>query len=148
VKLRLGLLLWLGLLALFAMPSWGAVVPDGSVVKSEDQAPSLPVDAGTAKSSKLPGSSATKPKPKTKASEPKPSPPPRRAAQGNPSPSGAAFGGRGGGDTDNPGESRPLVPLAPAPVSTASTTPLWAALAVFLVLAVGGFWLAQQRNQD
>lgn len=138
-------LAWWWLLAILAMAGWGAVVPDGSVVQSEDQAPHVPVVSGPAK--KQPSTLAT-PKPKPNRNpEGNPSPRPR---PGRPKPdnSGAAFGGSPVGDTDNPGETRPLVPMAPAPVSTASTMPLWAALAVFLFLAVGGFWLAQQRNQD
>lgn len=123
---------------------WSAIVPDGSVVKSEDQAPGLPGATPAKKprpvASETPGPKSD-PTPAAAVERPRPSDKGDRGAN-------AAFGGQAPGDNDNPGETAPLKPLAPAPVSTASTTPLWAALVVFLFLAIGGFWLAQQRNQD
>jgi len=131
-------------LLLGCVQAWAAVVPDGSVVRTEEQAPRLPVSEGDNRSaSKVPPGSKSSPRP---TSHPVP-PAPSQANPGNSS-SSSAFGGTSATEGPNPGESQPLQPLAPAPVSSGSTTPLWAALVVFLFLALGGLWLAQQRSQD
>lgn len=138
---------WMLLLCLLfgAGPSWAAVVPDGSVVRTEDQAPRLPVSEGdNHPPSKAPP--VSKPSPPSTPVPATPTLPPGASAS-QPG-SASAFGGTSASEGPNPGDSQPLQPLAPAPVSSASTTPLWAALIVFLFLAVGGLWLAQQRSQD
>lgn len=130
-------------------PAWSAIVPDGSVVERETDAPKLPpgpdgknkvpkVKVGDGQ--KAPAKSSPK---ETTANRKPPLKRPNTAAPGN---QGSAFGNQNA--VPDPGDARPLMPLAPTPVSTGSTTPLWAALVMFLLLAAGGFWLAQQRSHE
>ncbi|MFN8613850.1 MAG: hypothetical protein U0931_40325 [Vulcanimicrobiota bacterium] len=138
---------WLVWLLLCLAPAWAAVVPDASVVEPDNGAPRLPTAADpearhTPRSGEVPATPAAG----ATAS------PANATGQGQSQAavptSGAAFSDQNNTDPSSAGESRPLEPLAPAPVSTASTTPLWAALILFLFLAIGGFWLAQRRDQD
>ncbi|MBX3167096.1 MAG: hypothetical protein KF760_06780 [Candidatus Eremiobacteraeota bacterium] len=136
-------LLWL----LLCLAAWGAVVPDASVVEPDAGAPRLPSADPAAKHSPVPGRVPSHPKSGSSAT------PAQAGAVSEPAQvavptSGGAFSDHNSTDPSNTGESRPLEPLAPAPVSTGSATPLWAALIVFLFLAVGGFWLAQRRDQE
>ncbi len=147
MKSGLRLLLWL----LLCLAAWGAVVPDASVVEPEAGAPRLPSADPTARHGSPPGQV-----PSQVPSRPQPgaSGTPTRTGAGAESAkvavpsSGGAFSDQNNTDPSNTGESRPLEPLAPAPVSTGSSAPLWAALIVFLLLAIGGFWLAQRRDQE
>ena len=130
------------------MAAWGAVVPDASVVEPEAGAPRLPSAADpTVKHSPTPGQVPAQP-------QATPAPPAGSEAGTVETPqaavptSGGAFSDQNNTDPASTGETRPLEPLAPAPVSTGSTTPLWAALILFLFLAIGGFWLAQRRDQE
>jgi len=136
-------------LVLLGAPAWGAVVPDASVVEPDSGSPRLPPRDPSAQHSPKPGelppvpvspggSSANSGGPATGPDQPHVAVPT----------SGGAFSNSSSTDPSNTGETRPLEPLAPAPVSTASTTPLWAALILFLILAGGGFWLAQRRAQE
>ncbi|MBN9418923.1 MAG: hypothetical protein J0I12_25955 [Candidatus Eremiobacteraeota bacterium] len=145
MKSGLRWLFWL----LLCLAAWGAVVPDASIVQPEDGAPRLPTAADpTVKHTPAPG----------KVPENQPKPGPGSPAQNGGGPgdqpqvavpgSGGAFADHTSTDPASTGESRPLEPLAPAPVSTGSARPLWAALVVFLFLAIGGFWLAQRRDQE
>lgn len=141
-------LLWLLLLCL--TPAFGAVVPDASVVEPDSGAPRLPVpNDPSAQHSPHVGEVPVHPTPAATPSGPAgPAPAgPDQPHEAVPT-SGGAFSDQNSTDPSSTGESRPLEPLAPAPVSTASTTPLWAALILFLFLAIGGFWLAQRRDQD
>lgn len=143
MKSGLRLLLWL----LLCLAAWGAVVPDASVVTPEDGAPRLPSADPTARHSSVPGHVPAAPKPAASVT-PNGSGSVGEAAQVAVPTSGGAFSDQNNTDPSNTGETRPLEPLAPAPVSTGSATPLWAALVVFLFLAIGGFWLAQRRDQE
>lgn len=140
-------LLWF----MLCLAAWGAVVPDASIVQPEDGAPRLPTTADPAvKHTSAPGQvpPQNQPTPSPGSSTQNP------AAAGEQQPqvavptSGGAFADHSSTDPASTGESRPLEPLSPAPVSTGSAKPLWAALAVFLFLAIGGFWLAQRRDQE
>lgn len=143
MRIGLRLLMWV----LLCLAAWGAVVPDASIVEPEAGAPRLPSAADPAvKRSPTPGQAG------------QPHPPSATPSGGAPGgvdqpqvavpTSGGAFSDQNNTDPSSTGETRPLEPLAPAPVSTASTTPLWAALILFLFLAIGGFWLAQRRDQE
>lgn len=145
---HLGWLLWL-LLSL--APGWAAVVPDASVVEPDNGAPRLP-SASDPEVKHSPTAGVVPSQPEASGT---PGPGARTGNTAQESPTvagpvsgGAAFSDQNNTDPSNTGETRPLEPLAPAPVSTASTTPLWAALLLFLCLAVGGFWMAQRRDQD
>lgn len=135
-------------LGVSAGPAWSAIVPDGSVVERETEAPKLPPGPDTKnKVPKVkPGEGqkpAVKATPKEATANRKPLKRPNGVAPGN---QGSAFGNQDA--APEPGDARPLVPLAPTPVSTGSTTPLWAALVMFLLLAAAGFWLAQRRSHE
>lgn len=140
------LLLWL----LLCLTAWGAVVPDASIVEPEAGAPRLPsANDPSAKHSPVPAQVPSNPQ---QAQTPAASSAAATGAVEQPQAavpsSGGAFSDQNNTDPSSTGESRPLEPLAPAPVSTGSTTPLWAALILFLFLAIGGFWLAQRRDQE
>ena len=137
-------------LVLLGAPAWGAVVPDASVVEPDSGSPRLPPRDPSAHHSAKPGQTPPAPVTPSGAASPGPggtAPGPDQPQVALPD-SGGAFSDSSNTDPSNTGETRPLEPLAPAPVSTASTTPLWAALILFLFLAGGGFWLAQQRAQE
>lgn len=146
MKSGLRALIW----CMLCLVAWGAVVPDASVVEPQDGAPRLP-NAGevSVKHNGHPGQVPSAERPQAT---------PAAASQGSGSASapaqvavptsGGAFADQNSTDPASTGESRPLEPLAPAPVSTGSATPLWAALILFLFLAVGGFWLAQKRDPE
>ena len=145
MKSGLRWLFWL----LLCLTAWAAVVPDASVVEPDAGAPRLPSADPAARHSPAPGQVPAAPTSGASAS------PSSKSSAGNGEPaqvavptSGGAFSDQNNTDPSNTGESRPLEPLAPAPVSTGSATPLWAALVVFLFLAIGGFWLAQRRDQE
>ena len=135
---------------LLCLAAWGAVVPDASIVEPEAGAPRLPsANDPTAKHSPAPGQIPAQ----AQASPGAPAPAGNEAGrveapQAAVPTSGGAFSDQNNTDPASTGETRPLEPLAPAPVSTGSTTPLWAALILFLFLAIGGFWLAQRRDQE
>lgn len=140
--LSLLLILWM---------SWAggaAIVPDGAVVHSEAEAPLLttePPERQPMRPQETPRPPAARPGVKR---QPPASAPGKSGAPSTlPSKTHAFDNGSRQGAPD-PGGSRPLQPLAPAPVSTGSTAPLWTALFLFLLLAVAGFWLAQQRSDD
>jgi len=138
------LLVWL----LLCLAAWGAVVPDASIVEPEAGAPRLPSAADPAVNhSPTPGQIPAQPQvtPAAPSGNQAGSVETPRAAVPT---SGGAFSDQNNTDPASTGETRPLEPLAPAPVSTGSTTPLWAALILFLFLAIGGFWLAQRRDQE
>lgn len=136
-------------LVLLGAPAWAAVVPDASVVEPDSGAPRLPPPDPSAQHSPKPGQLPPAPVTPSGASSA-----PGGTALGPDRPelavptSGGAFSNNSNTDPSSTGETRPLEPLAPAPVSTASSTPLWAALILFLFLAGGGFWLAQRRAQE
>ena len=137
-------------LVLLGAPAWGAVVPDASVVEPDSGSPRLPPRDPSAHNSPKPGQLPAAPVAPGGPSGTVPGGPstgPDQAQVAVPT-SGGAFSNSSNTDPSNTGETRPLEPLAPAPVSTASTTPLWAALILFLFLAGGGFWLAQRRAQE
>lgn len=140
-------LVWLFL----CLAAWGAVVPDASIVEPEEGAPRLPTAADAAsKHNPAPGQVPEQPR-QSPANSPSGTIGPGTSVEtpqaAAPS-SGGAFSDQNSTDPASTGETRPLEPLAPAPVSTASTTPLWAAMVLFLFLAIGGFWLAQRRDQE
>ncbi len=143
--------LWLMVFALGlpGAPAWSAIVPDGSVVERETDAPKLPPGPDSkGKRPKIKSDDSQKPaaKPTPKEATANRKPPLKRPNTGAPGNQGSAFSKQD--SAPEPGDARPLVPLAPTTVSTGSTTPLWAALVMFLLLAAGGFWLAQQRRHD
>jgi|JI10StandDraft_1071094.scaffolds.fasta_scaffold824379_1 hypothetical protein len=138
------LLLWL----LLCLATWGAVVPDASIVEPDAGAPRLPsANDPSARHSPVPGQVPSHPAKTPAASSAAATGGVEQPQAAVPS-SGGAFSDQNNTDPSSTGESRPLEPLAPAPVSTSSTTPLWAALILFLFLAIGGFWLAQRRDQE
>lgn len=129
-------------------PGWAAIVPDGSVTEKDADAPKLPDDPrGKVRSSpQAGGSNPKKPTPaRTPTAKSNPIETSEKPASG--STSGSAFGDSNS-SAPQPGEARPLQPLQPASVSTASSAPLWGALVVFLMLASGGFWLSRRREQE
>jgi hypothetical protein len=142
-------LAWFLCLLLCLPPAMAAVVPDASVVEPDKGAPRLAPADPSAQHSPHVGEVPAHPTPAAPAPVPAA---PGSTSPGLPQPavptSGGAFSEQNNTDPSSTGESRPLQPLAPAPVSTASTTPLWAALILFLFLAIGGFWLAQRRDQE
>lgn len=143
---QVGLLLWVWL----AMPSSAAVVPDGSVVHSEPEAPLLavpdkprqPLPRSSPRS--RPASSRTPSAPAAASNSAGAS----AQEQSVPASSGPTFGPGGSHSGSDPTGSEPLRPLAPAPVSTSSTAPLMTAVFLFVVLAAAGFWLARQRSGE
>jgi len=137
-------------LVLLGAPAWGAVVPDASVVEPDSGSPRLPPRDPAAQHSPRAGQLPPAPSPSGAPGSSVPGGPatgPDQPQVAVPT-SGGAFSNTSNIDPSNTGETRPLEPLAPAPVSTASATPLWAALVLFLFLAGGGFWLAQRRAQE
>ncbi|MBS2039531.1 hypothetical protein JST97_31380 [bacterium] len=143
-------LAWLLFCLLSLTPAWAAVVPDASVVEPDNGAPRLPTAADPdVRHTPAAGVVPTHPSATPAAtSVPSGSPTDPGQPQVAVPTSGGAFSDQNNTDPSSSGETRPLEPLAPAPVSTASTTPLWAALLLFLFMAIGGFWLAQRRDQD
>ena len=146
MKSGLRALIWF----LLCLVAWGAVVPDASVVEPQDGAPRLP-RAGevsvkhTGSPGQVPSVDRSQATPATSGENSGSASGPAQVAVPT---SGGAFADQNSTDPASTGESRPLEPLAPASVSTASPKPLWAALILFLLLAVGGFWLAQKRDQE
>jgi hypothetical protein len=126
-----------------------AIVPDGAVVHSEADAPVLTAEPPA----KQPMRPQHTPRPPSSSKPAAKRPAAGSAAKGS-SPSASlptkkhAFDQGGEQGAPDPGGSRPLQPLAPAPLASGSTAPLWTALFLFLLLAVAGFWLAQQRSDD
>ena len=139
------LILWL--LCCSPMVAGAAIVPDASVVKTDPEAPQMPPDLAP----KTRVSSPSTPAPQ---STPVARPTPQRSPEAPPIPassSGANSSGNAFGDREadqSPGESRALLPLAPSPISRASSVPLWISLVLFLLIALAGSWLAQQRSGE
>lgn len=136
------------MLCLCLAPVQAAVVPDGSVVHSEAEAPLLAVPD----SPRTPVPHAS-PRPqgthKPHAAGTTASPTPTGSSPaGAPAAEGPTFGPAGQTQNPDPTESQPLRPLAPAPVSTSSTAPLLTALFLFVLVAVVGFWLARERSGE
>jgi hypothetical protein len=141
---------WLWLLLLLAMPLVGqaAIVPDASVVQTDPDAPRLPPD--TAPRSRPPVASTPAPQ-ATSAPRPRPTPSASKAPRPVPAAASAGQDGRAFGDREAaqaPGDTRALLPLAPTPISRASSMPLWISVVVFLIIALAGSWLAQQRSGE
>lgn len=126
-----------------------AVVPDGRAARPDDGAPELPKAASTTQVKVRSTSSATgknQRKPRVNA-----------AAPASPTSSGSSVNAGSSSypttsdpldASQNPADAKPLAPLAPTALQNSKNAPLWTALGLFVVLAIAGFWLAQQRNQD
>lgn len=142
---------WLMLLLLLCGSPWtvgAAIVPDASVVKTDPEAPPMPPDKAPRRAAP-----ASTPVPRsTPAARPPVKPAPEATAKAIPaSSSSSGSSGRAFGDREaaqSPGETRALLPLAPTPISRASSVPLWISLVVFLFIAAAGSWLAQQRSGE
>lgn len=141
---------WLCLL-MVATCCWSAgaaIVPDGAVVHSEADAPVLTAEPPARQPMRPQHTPRPQPeKPAAKRPAASATNGAKPAASSLPTKKHAFDDGSPAGAPD-PGGSRPLQPLAPAPLASGSTAPLWTALFLFLLLAVAGFWLAQQRSDD
>lgn len=126
---------------------WAAVVPDGSVVHSEAEAPRLSSDQVHPKK-KPPSSSSS-----SSGASALPSPASgSKSGQASSSPADSGSSTAGSNAFSDRAEEdpslRPQMPLAPVAAPTSNTRPLWTAVLVFAVLAGGGIWLAQNRSVD
>lgn len=123
-----------------------AVVPDGRAARPDEGAPELPKAASTTQVKVRSTSSATgknQRKPRVNAAAPASST--SSGSSGNAGSSSYPTTSDPLDASQNPADAKPLAPTA---LQNSKNAPLWTALGLFVVLAIAGFWLAQQRNQD